>query len=122
MPSRSPNSIEVPRWKVLGFELWWSPHPSVGAVTNEGQQTRKGYNTGSLGSLQEFHKITDGSLIWKYERNAGLDGSWRSHVQPLSGYWNHEQTVLWFWQMFFYYWEPVALWPWHMKNGEPVDL
>jgi hypothetical protein len=81
--SRSPSSIEVSKWKVLGFELWQSPHPSVGAVINEGYQTRGSYNTGSLGSLQEFHKITGTrdslipSLNWKHQNKK-------------------EPTILWF--------------------------
>jgi hypothetical protein len=106
------------------YEKYWglnfgSLHTPVwGRLSTKGNRPEEVItpNTGSLGSLQEFHKITrtrgfsdsefeletpeqkrtDGSLIWKYERNAGLDGSWRSHVQPLSGYWNHEQTVFWF--------------------------
>ncbi len=74
---------------VLEFELLQST-PQYGTVINKGEQTPGGYNTGSLGSLQEFHKITGtgDALIprfnWKHQNKA-------------------EPTVLWFWQVLLFF-------------------
>ncbi len=82
-----------------------------------GQLSTKGNRP--LGSLQEFHKITGigdsliPSLNWKHQNKKKSTVLWFENMREMLDWAildgrtsNHKQTVIWFWQMFFF---PITL-------------